>query len=175
MLSDDVIYLRKLEATDLDRTWLWVNDPEIAEKIGTPIPVSKSEQLRWFERTDQANDKIVFALCLKDGDIHIGNLSLDNIEPRHRTARLSIFIADRSHRRQSIGSRAIRLLVDYAFDHLNLNRVWCKTTAADVAVVRFYEKLGFAIEGVMRAHEIIEGQYVDKTILALLRSDYGQR
>jgi RimJ/RimL family protein N-acetyltransferase len=170
MLSDDLIYLRKLEITDLDRTWVWVNDPEIAEKIGTPIPVSKSEQLRWFERTDQAKDKIVFALCLHDGDVHIGNLSLDNIEPRHRTARLSIFIADRSYRGQSIGSRAIRLLVDYAFKYLNLNKVWCKTTASDDRVVRFYEALGFSVEGCLRAHEYLHGRPVDKILLGLISS-----
>lgn len=173
MLSDDLIYLRKLEITDLDRTWVWVNDPEIAEKIGTPIPVSKSEQLRWFERTDQANDKIVFALCLKDGDRHIGNLSLDNIEPRHRTARLSIFIADRSHRGQAIGSRAIRLLVGYAFNYLNLNKVWCKTTASDDRVVGFYERLGFKVEGVLRMHELVAGRYVDKMLLAHFRNSAG--
>jgi len=173
MLSDDLIYLRKLEATDLDRTWVWVNDPDIAEKIGTPIPVSKSEQLRWFERTDQAKDKIVFALCLRDGDTHIGNLSLDNIEPRHRTARLSIFIADPSLRGQSLGSRAIRLLTDYAFGYLNLNKVWCKTTGDDDGTLKFYERLGFRVEGVLRMHEFVAGRYVDKVILAFFRSASG--
>ncbi len=150
MLSDDRIYLRRLE--------------------GTPIPISRSEQLRWFGHTDRAKDKIVFALCLKDGDIHIGNVSLDNIEPRHRTARISIFIADRSHRGQSIGSRAIRLLVDYAFNHLNLNKVWCKTTGNDEKTLQFYQQLGFRVEGVLHMHEFVAGSYVDKVLLALFRS-----
>ncbi len=175
MLSDDLIYLRKLEASDLDRTWIWINDPAVYLKIGSLVPVSKSAQLKWFERTDQSAEKIIFAICLKEDNTHVGNVSLDSIETRHRTARLSIFIGDTAQRGQSIGSRAIRLLADYAFAFLNLNRVWCKATAGDERIVRFYEHLGFRIEGVMRQHEFIDGQYVDKAIFGLLRDEFLQK
>lgn len=174
MLSDDLIYLRKLEAADLERTWGWINDPGVYLKIGSQVPVSRSAQLKWFERADQSSDKIIFAVCLKANDAHVGNVSLDSIETRHRTARLSIFIGDAGQRGQSIGSRAIRLLADYAFAFLNLNRVWCKATAGDERIVRFYENLGFRSEGLMRQHEFIDGQYVDKTIFGLLRNEFEQ-
>ena len=172
MLSDDLIYLRKLEASDLDRTWGWINDPGVYLKIGSHIPVSKSAQLKWFERTDQATDKIVLAICLNDGQVHVGNVSLDNIEVRHRTARLSIFVADEAQRGKSIGTRALRLLADYAFNFLNLNRVWCKATLGNDKVVHFYQKLGFKLEGVMRQHEFVDGRYVDKAILGLLSEEF---
>lgn len=173
MLTDDLIYLRKLEATDLDQTWIWINDPGVYLKIGSQVPVSKLTQAKWFERTDQAQDKLIFAICLKANDAHVGNVSLDNIDCRHRTARLSIFIGDSAQRGKSIGSRAIRLLVEYAFDFLNLNRVWCKATAGDSAVLRFYEHLGFRQEGILRQHEFIGGSYVDKVLMGLIREEFG--
>jgi RimJ/RimL family protein N-acetyltransferase len=175
MIADDLVYLRKLEASDLDRTWAWINNPDVYLAIGVQVPVSKSAQSRWYEKTDQSSDKIVFAICLKDGDLHVGNVSLDSIDPRHRTARLSIFIGDSSQRGKSIGSRAIRLVANYAFDFLNLNRIWCKSTAGDDQVARFYEQLGFKIEGLMRQHEYIDGQYVDKVIFGLLRGEFRSR
>lgn len=174
MLSDDLIYLRKLEATDLERTWLWINDPGVYLKIGSQVPISRSAQQKWFEHVDQSSDKIILAICLRQGDIHVGNVSLDSIENRHRTARLSIFIGDDKHRGKSIGSRAIRLLVEYAFNFLNLNRIWCKATSGDERIMHFYTQLGFKIEGVMRQHEFIDGQYVDKLILGLLKNEWPQ-
>ncbi len=172
MLSDDLIYLRKLESTDLDRTWIWINDPGVYLKIGSQVPVSKSAQLKWFERADQSTDKIILAICLKENDVHVGNVSLDSIENRHRTARLSVFVGDTEQRGKSIGSRAIRLLANYAFSFLNMNKVWCKATSGNDQIVHFYENLGFKIEGVMRQHEFIDGNYVDKTIFGLLRDEF---
>lgn len=171
MLSDDLIYLRKLESTDLDKTWAWINDPGVYLKIGSNVPISKSAQQMWFERVDQSSDKIILAICLKEGDVHVGNVSLDSIESRHRTARLSIFIGDAAQRGKSLGTRAINLLANYAFNFLNLNKIWCKATAGDEQIVRFYENLGFRIEGVMRQHEFVNGQYLDKIIFGLLRDE----
>lgn len=171
MISDDLIYLRKLESTDLEQAWEWINNSEISRKIGVKIPISKSCQQRWFERTDSENDKIVFAICLRDDDSYVGNISLDMIDLRHRNARFSIFIGNPSLRGQGIGSHAIRLLAEYAFCFLNLHRIWCKTTAGDKKVEKFYENLGFRKEGTLRQHEYIDGTYVDKTIYGLLKAE----
>jgi RimJ/RimL family protein N-acetyltransferase len=174
MLSDGLVHLRKLESTDLERTWHWINRPDVYLKIGSQVPVSHSAQQKWFERTDAAQDKIVMAVCLDEGAVHVGNVSLDSIEPRHRTARLSIFIGEADERGRALGSRALRLLAHHAFDHLNLNRIWCKAAADDERIERFYQRLGFRKEGVLRQHEFVDGHYVDKAIYGLLRDEFEQ-
>lgn len=174
MFSDALIYLRKLEETDLDQTWKWINDPDIYLTIGIRIPITKTAQKRWFNQLDASSSKIVFAICLKEEDKHVGNASLDLINHRHRNARLSIFIADSKLRGKSIGTRAMKLLIEYAFNFLNLHRLYCKTTAGNEKVINFYKKLGFQDEGKLREHEYIEGQYVDKIILGLLRNEIAQ-
>jgi RimJ/RimL family protein N-acetyltransferase len=171
MLADDLIYLRKLEESDLDRTWHWVNQPDIYSAIGILAPITMTAQRRWFEEIDSSDSKIVFAICLHDGDQHVGNVSLDQIDYRHRNARLAIFIAEPGRRGQGIGTRAMHLLIEYAFDLMNLHRLYCKTTAGNPAVISFYERLGFKIEGCLRKHEYIAGQYVDKIILGIVRKD----
>jgi RimJ/RimL family protein N-acetyltransferase len=173
MLSDEIIYLRRLEAADLERTWAWINDPDIYLKIGSQIPVSKTAQQKWFEEIDRSKEKIILAICLKEGSVHVGNVSLDRIETRHRTARLSIFLGDPAQRGRSIGTRSIKILADYAFNFLNLNKIWCKATAGDDKIEQFYEGLGFKIEGIFRQHEFIEGRYVDKLIFGLLKDEFS--
>lgn len=171
MLADGVVYLRKLEESDLDRTWHWINQPEIYAAIGTLPPITITAQKRWFEELDRSDSKIVFAICLHDEDQHIGNVSLDLVDYRHRNARVAIFIAESGLRGQGVGTRAMHLLIEYAFDVMNLHRLYCKTTAGNPTVITFYEKLGFRIEGRLRQHEYIAGEYVDKIMLGLLRDD----
>ena len=42
-------------------------------------------------------------------------------------------------------------------------------------VLNFYRKLGFSLEGRMREHEFVNGRYVDKSMVAILRSEWGAR
>lgn len=173
ILSGNLTFLRKLEFDDLDRTWQWLHRPDVYRKIGVHIPFSKSEQHRWFEHLEDSRDKLVFAICLKESGEHIGNVSLDMIDWRHRNARFSIFLGDESTRRKGNGSDAIRTLVRYAFAFLNLHKVWCKTDTDDVQVLRFYEKSGFRQEGVLVQHEYRDGKYIDKTLFSIHNSATG--
>lgn len=175
MLSDEVIYLRKLEKSDLNQTWLWLHQHDIYSKIGVHVPFSHSDQDRWFETLEKSNDKMVFAVCLLEGDQHIGNVSLDNVDLRHRNARVSIFIGNKEKRGGHLGSRALEILGSYAFEFLNLNKIWCKTTNGDDVVLAFYEKLGWKQEGVLREHEYHDGQYLDKAIFGLTKAHYEGR
>jgi len=172
MLRDDIVHLRKLELADLERTWQWMQNPDVYLKIGIHIPISRTEQERWFDRTDASKDKIVFAVCLNESDKHVGNVSLDNIDLRHRNARISIFIGDREERGNGLGSSALRLLSQYAFNFLNLHKIWCKTSADDELVLRFYEKSGWAKEGVLREHEYLDGCYRDKVLFGITQLEY---
>ena len=171
MLSDDLIYLRKLEETDLDQTWNWIYEPEIYNAIGFQVPISKTEQRRWFDDMEKNRSKIVFAICFKENSEHIGNVSIDLIDFRHRNARISIFLADHDKRGCGFGTRAIKLLITYAFDYLNLHRIYCKANAGEIMVLNFYKKVGFKEEGKLREHEYVVGKYTDKILLGLLKNE----
>jgi RimJ/RimL family protein N-acetyltransferase len=172
MLRDNLLYLRKLEASDLDRTWEWMNTSEIYMIMGVHAPISKTGQLRWFESLDKSADKIVFAVCTVDGNAHIGNVSLDTINYRHRNARLSIFLADPAMCGQGHGKRALTLLLEYAFNFLNLHRVYAKMNSGRDNILKFYQNMGFQSEGKMRQHEFLNGSYIDKLIVSILRHEW---
>lgn len=160
------LYLRTLESRDLDRTWEWLHRPDIYSKIGVKVPFTKEQQEQWFAKLQNDPAKIVFAICWKKNDKHIGNVSLDMIDRRHRNARLSIFIAEKTIRGKGFGSEALELLQKYAYSVLKLHKLWCKTDSGFPEVLRFYEKQGFRQEGLLREHEIKDGLFVDKILLS---------
>lgn len=160
------LFLRKLDSSDLDRTWAWLHRKDIYSKIGVRVPFTKEQQLEWFSRLQADEFKVVFAVCRREDGAHIGNVSLDMIDRRHRNARLSIFIAEEATRGKGFGSEAMTLLEKYAFSTLKLHKIWCKTDAGNPQVLRFYKKQGFRQEGLLVEHEFKEGHFVDKVLLA---------
>ena len=160
------LFLRRLRKSDLDRTWEWMHRRDINDKIGVQIPFTKEQQQQWYKRLQKDKSKIVFAICGVIDSKHIGNVSLDMIDSRHNNARFSIFIADKDVRGMGLGSEALSLLELYAHKELNLHKIWCKTDTNDSKVLRFYESLGFQQEAILKEHELKNGKYIDKIIMA---------
>lgn len=59
-----------------------------------------------------------FAIVLLDGDVLIGSISIHNIDHFNRNA--YIFIDDEENRSKGYDSEAIRLILDYGFQTMNL-------------------------------------------------------
>lgn len=172
LLVGTKVYLRCLQKKDLERTLSWINDPDIMDNIGVRGPRTHEQQLRWFESLQDDNTKIVFSICIRDNDTHIGNVALDQIDTINRNCRLSIFIGNIQQRGNGYGFEATKLAIEYGFFYLNLHKIYCKTNATNEAALRMYKKLGFKQEGLLRKHEYKQGEYVDKIMFGLLKADY---
>ena len=170
ILSSNKVYLRKLEEGDLPQCLKWVNTPEIFITMGIWGPRTASEQNEWFKSIANSRTDIIFALCCIDSDEHIGNVSLFNIDYRNRNAGLTIIIPDPACQGKGYGEEAIRILCVYAFEYLNLHKVYCKTNNPHAAYL--YEKVGFSHEGTLREHAYHYGEYVDKEVYGLLSRDF---
>lgn len=175
MLCDGVIYLRSLEEEDLDKTHEWFNTSDLFLTMGVMAPFSKSVQKNWYHDLSKRKDKFVFAVCLLSNKQHIGNVSLDLVDFLNRNARFSIFLAEEDVRGKGYGTRATNILLEYAFNYLNLNKIYAKMDAKRKDVQRYYEKIGFVPEGIMRRHEFRNGEYIDKMIMAIFRETWHRK
>ena len=65
------------------------------------------------------------------------------------------------------------LLLDYAFNSLNLNKVWMELYEFDEMKINFFTKiLGFKIDGKLRENCYNEGKYFDSFIISILKKEY---
>ncbi|RQD82902.1 MAG: N-acetyltransferase, partial [Methanocalculus sp. MSAO_Arc2] len=64
----------------------------------------------------------------------------------------------------------LRILCNYAFNYLNIHKIYCKTDNQYAA--RLYEKVGFSHEGTLHEHAFHYGKYIDKFVYGLLSRDY---
>ena len=72
------------------------------------------------------------------------------------------------------GSEAIKLLLEFAFNQLNLNRIEIRVFSFNEQGIRCYKKCGFIEEGCLRQAVYIDGEYHDIIILSVLREEFDR-
>lgn len=108
---------------------------------------------------------------LDDGNALIGTVSLHQVSWPHLHADVGYQI-DAAHQGRGLGTLAVRLLVQKAFQESRLHRLIALIHSENTASIKIVQKLGFQHEGTMRSHFQINGQFVDEDVYGLLRSEW---
>jgi UDP-4-amino-4,6-dideoxy-N-acetyl-beta-L-altrosamine N-acetyltransferase len=171
MLKGERVTLRAIEREDIPRFLRWLNDPEVTRYLTIFMPLSREEEERWFEQQLGDRNRKVLAIETESGE-HIGNISLEDIDWKNRRATLGIVIGEKERWGQGYGTDAIRTLLRFAFEELNLNRVQLDVFDFNERARRCYRRCGFREEGILRQAHYTEGRYHDVVRMAILRSDW---
>ena len=87
-------------------------------------------------------------------------------------ADIGLAIGEKDRWKQGYGTEVVRLLLDEAFEQLNLHRLTWWTFAENEASLALAKKMGFKEEGRTRESVFFDNQYHDNVILGLLRDEY---
>lgn len=171
------IFLREVTQSDVNDTYLsWMNDSQVTQFLEVRFsPVSK-EGIQTFVKQMAADDTNLFlAICLNVDNTHIGNIKLGPIHPIHKFADIGILIGDKSCWGKGFGVEAISLVVDFAFESLNLNRVSAGFYQGHTASKKAFQKVGFQQEGVRRKMRMYEGDFVDQVCMGYLKEEWLEK
>jgi RimJ/RimL family protein N-acetyltransferase len=168
MLKGDAVALTELRDEDSEILFGWINDPDIVCFNAPFAPVHAPNHAIWFDSVTKSADRIVFAIRRIESPEIVGMLQLINLHPIHRSAELVIRIGSERDRGRGLGTEAVRLAVDFASRHRNLQRVWLRVFGVNGRAIRAYEKAGLTIEGRLRRSCFIDGAWVDEIIMARL-------
>jgi RimJ/RimL family protein N-acetyltransferase len=170
-----LVRLRALERTDLPACVKWFADPEVRANLLVDKPMSLAEEERWFEGLAKRPDDVIFAVETLSGK-HIGNVGLHKIDRKNRNAEAGIVIGDKRFWGKGYGTDAMKLLLRYAFEDLNMHKVYLLHFAGNERARRSYEKCGFVKEGVLRDHVYKGGKYHDHPIMSVINpAERGKR
>ena len=164
--------LRALEPGDVPSYHQWINDVETNYWRGLSHPMSEAQARSWIELESQADaEKLTLAIDTQNGEF-VGIIGLRGICPRSRRAEIWIYLGNKDRWRQGIGTDAIATLCRYAFEQLNLHRLWLECEPENFGAVRCYEKNNFLKEGIFRDGYYRHGGYRDTVVMALLKTDW---
>jgi RimJ/RimL family protein N-acetyltransferase len=161
--SRDGEFLRLL-SSGVARPWtVSATKKELEDNIGLNRDEPKSRQFAFLIRTLEAEGQPTRLVGLVD---------LVVVQWPHRDAYIGIGIGERADWGKGYGSDAMRLILRYAFDELNLHRVTLTVFEYNERAIHTYRKLGFQEEGRQRQRLRRDGRLWDMLVMGLLREEW---
>ncbi len=172
------LYLRPLELEDADLVRGWLNDPEVRRFLRINAPLNRLAEEAFIRGLTERRSTLerVLVVVLREGERPIGTVGLHDVAPAcERTATVGIAIGEKDCWGQGYGAEALGLLLEHAFDELNLHRVGLTVYAHNPRALACYEKLGFVREGAWREAHFVDGRYVDEVLMGILAREWRER
>jgi len=172
-IEGNKIVLRDVQKNDMINKVRWFNDPQVNKTLLLEESLDLNRTLKWFEEHAGDDARREFIVESTQGE-SIGITGLLHINRRHGTAECYCIIGEKAYWGKGIGTEVHKLLVDWGFKNLGLNKIWADIRAENIAIVKVIEKLGFKVEGTLRQERIIDGSRIDVVRIGLLRDEFYQ-
>ena len=155
-----------------DKYVSWLNDVAVYKYLETRGNYTR-EMLVSFVDEQIKNDVFMWAIHLKNSNIHIGNIKIDPINLRHGFGEYGILMGDKNEWGKGYAKEASERVIHYFFnEHLFLRKINLGVIKDNVAAVNLYKKLGFIEEGVYKNHVKYDNTYHDVIRMAVFNTQY---
>lgn len=170
------VCLTAMSKSDAPDIAIWYKDSEFLRLLNSDpaYPLGEDAICERIERQQNAENQCMFGIRLVRDNKLIGTIGLDEISWPIGVAYLAIGIGERSSWGKGYGHESCRLLLDYAFNELNLHRVQLTVFDYNQRAIKLYEKLGFQREGVSREYGERDGKRYDMYHYGLLSYEWRQ-
>ena len=172
-LIGERIYLSPRNNEEIEKFTQWLNDFQTTDYLGrSSYIITLESEKQYFEETIDKNYN--FFIVTLDDDKLIGTVGLEKFDAINRTATLGIFIGDKEYRSQGYGTEAIKLILDYGFNYLNLNNIKLDLMSFNERALKCYQKCGFKEYGRRRKCKFINGKYYDCIEMDILAEEFKE-
>ena len=176
MLKGDKVSLRRLALSDAPAFFEHWNEWEMRQHLASPLPTSLREVELLIEKKDAAfTSRTGFFFGIEErvtGKL-IGIATLGSISWMSRHAWVDdLALFDPDTRGRGYGKEALLLLLDYAFNILDLYVLVILVDSANTAARGLYEHVGFKPCGTMRQLAYRNGIRLDVDVMDLLQSEF---
>lgn len=156
--------IRKLEEKDLQTRVAWMNDSRVNVTLNIQLPVTIESTISWYRRICENKARMDFSFE-KDGQL-VAMGGLTDIDSKVGKAELYIFV-DPDLQGKGLGTESVKMMCQYGFQQLELQKIYLHTNADNLAARHIYEKVGFTLEGFMQKEVINNGKVKDRCYYGL--------
>lgn len=170
-ITGDRIYLSPVNKEDYKKYTEWINNLEVSINLGN------AHEIYTIDKEKEALEEISknsFAIIEKKENKLIGNCGLFNIDQVNQNSELGIFIGEKDYWNQGYGTEALKLLLDYGFNLLNLYNIMLKVYSYNKRAIKCYKKIGFNEIGRRRKARVIGGEKYDEVFMDILSEEFNE-
>jgi RimJ/RimL family protein N-acetyltransferase len=176
-LETDRLILRPFTLADGPVVRRLAGEREIAATtllIPHPYPQGAAEE--WIGTHAEAyakGESVTFAITRREDGALLGAIGL-GIDSEHERAEMGYWIG-KPYWNGGFCTEAAAAVLEYAFNALNLNRVFAHHFSSNPSSGRVMEKIGMRYEGECAQHFRKWGEFQDIRLYGILKSDYDAR
>ncbi len=172
ILNGNKVYFKLIEAEDLKKRVVWLNDPDVQKTLHYDFPTSLARTKKWFDGIVLDRTRVEFSVFDLRSDEHIGFCGLLGIDVRVRKAEFHAAVGEKKFWGGGYGTEIYKLLVNYGFLELGLNRIYGYQNIDNEAAYHVVSKLGWKKEGTFRQDLFAHGRLYDRNVVAILRHEW---
>ena len=173
IIQTERLTLRPCKSVDVVQLREILSDPDVMIYSGLDVNdymKNAEDELQWFNHLDAGDSGIRWVISLKDHDHYIGDLGFLEIDHGNKRAEVSYKLTQNNWNK-GLMTEALKTILKYGFTELGLNKVTAQVHTDNHVSQHLLKKLGFTVEGTLREHEYLYGQYADVTIFGLLKRE----
>lgn len=174
-IETERLTLRRITADDLG-DWMAVwHSPGVLDYLidfeGVPQENMGLEIVEWADRIFAERSGIRWALALRPNNQMIGSCGFHLFDRRHQRVEIGYELHS-DYWRQGIMSEAVRALLEFCFDTLDVHRVEADVVEGNVASAALLKKAGFTLEGNWRDRVYMRGVYQSLWQFGFLKPEF---
>lgn len=171
MLTGKKIMLRPVELEDSRILSAWLNDRDTNKGLDIIYPLSKRYADNFTLEAEEEKKKV---FIIDDEDYKpIGIVIIDKIKWEYRHCEVGIAIYKKEKRQKGYGKDALKTLLEFIFNDMNLELVYLNVLEENTLAVNLYKSLGFVEEGILRNRYFRDGKYFDVISMSILREEFN--
>jgi len=172
-LEGKKVILRPLDKhTDAEKLQCWINDPKVRHNLAMIFPNTLKNEEDFIDRGGDATKGVVLGIVIKETGELIGTMALHEIDWPNRNANTGAMIGEKEYWGKGYGTDAKMILLDYAFNTLNLHTVSSMAFAFNKRSIGYNAHCGYRVEGVQKSRLFRAGRYWDRVLLGVSKKDW---
>src|SRR5699024_599050 len=177
ILETERLTLRRVTQEDASDLLAYLSDVDVMKYYG--LESFKSiydalDEISWYNSIFEKGTGIRWGITLKGQEKIIGSCGFFNRVAQHYRAELG-FELSKEHWGKGIASEAIKTVICYGFEQMNLQRIEALIEPPNIPSQKVVERQGFIREGLLRNYEYTCGKFDDLYMYSLLKQDHQER
>ena len=175
-IETERLLLRPFQASDIDAVMSYHALPEVQRyldwKVRDKYEVAAALQAMCNQITLQRpGDTLSLAVIRKADGILLGHVSLRWVDATAGQGEIR-FVFNPAYRSKGYATEAVRRMVDLAFEHFRIHRIFARCDARNTRSAKLMTRLGMRLEAHYREHALFQGEWDEELHFAILDREW---
>lgn len=168
------VILRPFKEEDFPYLEECLKDPEVIKLTGSTVEFDREKIINWYNSRNEQTDRLDLAIVDKSENHLVGEVVVNLYDEIKQSMNFRVLVGPRG-RNRGLGTESTQLMIDYIFQHTNLNQLTLSVYEFNPRARAVYEKIGFVFDSLDKNELEYEGKWIDSINMKLTRENWKQR